>query len=132
MKSDPAALPAPLVDARNRFAEWRSTRARQTARTPPALWKAAARCAARFGIYRTARALGIDYVCLKRRVAPAAKPPQTAPSTFVELLPSVRSLPPECVVELESRAGTKLRIELRGSAIPDLVELALRFGREEP
>jgi hypothetical protein len=133
VSTDPSTLPVPLAKARNQFAEWRATRARQTERTPPALWKAAARCAARFGIYRTARALGVDYVCLKKRVTPATKRPRApAPSRFVELLPPVLAPQPECVVELESRAGAKLRLELRGSAIPDLVELARRLGREEP
>ena len=64
-------------------------------------------------------------------MAPDAKPARTAASPFVELVPSVRSSFPECVVELESRAGAKLRIELRGSAIPDLIDLARRFAREE-
>jgi hypothetical protein len=131
MTTDPSALPASLARARSRFAQWRSSRARQTERIPAALWKAAARCAARFGVHPTARALGLDYAALKRQMTSAAIPARTAASSFVELLPSVRSSQPECVVELESKAGTKLRIELRGSAIPDLVELARRFGREE-
>ena len=40
-------LPARLANARGRFAEWRSKRACRTERIPPALWKVAARCAAR-------------------------------------------------------------------------------------
>lgn len=131
MSSDSPVLPVALADARSRFAEWRSTRARRTERIPPALWKAAARCAARFGIHPTARALGLDYAALKRRMPLVARPAQSAASPFVELVPSARSSFPECVVELENRAGTKLRIELRGSAVPDLIDLAHRFTREE-
>lgn len=123
--------PAPLADARKQFSEWRSNRARRTERIPLALWKAAARCAVRFGIHPTARALGLDYAALKRRMPLVAKPARTVDSPFVELVPSVRSSSPECVVELENRAGAKLRIELRGSAIPDLIDLARRFTREE-
>ena len=131
MTSNPPALPAPLAKARSRFADWRSKRVRRTEPIAPALWKAAVRCAVRFGIYRTARALGLDYACLKRRVTPAAKVAQQAPSPFVELLPSVRSSQPECVLEIENRAGAKLRLELRGSAIRDVVELARQFGRQD-
>ncbi len=60
-----------------------------------------------------------------------SKSAQSAASPFVELVPSVRSSSPECVVEIENRAGAKLRIELRGPAIPDLIDLAHRFTREE-
>lgn len=132
MSSQPPDLPPPLSDVRSRFATWRSERRRRTERIPPALWKAAARCAARFGIHRTARALGLDHASLKRRVVPEATPVRAARSRFVELVPSVGPLEPECVLELESRGGAKLRIELRGSAVPDIVELARRFGGEEP
>jgi len=60
-----------------------------------------------------------------------SEPVQSVASPFVELVPSVRSSSPECVVEIENRAGGKLRIELRGAAIPDLIDLARRFTREE-
>jgi hypothetical protein len=129
--SDPNTLPVLLVGARNKFTEWRSKRASRTERIPPALWKAATRCAERFGIHPTARALGLDYAAIKRRMPLVAKPPQSEASPFVELVPSVRSSFPECVVELENRTGGKLRIELRGSAIPDLIDLARRFARDE-
>ena len=131
ISSDPNPLPALLAGTRSKFAEWRSKRARRTERIPPALWKAAARCAARFGIHPTVRALGLDYAALKRQVAPVAKSARTVASPFVELVPSVRSSSPECVVELENRAGSKIRIELRGAAIPDLIDLARRFTRDE-
>ena len=129
--SDPNTLPVLLVGARSKFTEWRSKRASRTERIPPALWKTATRCAERFGIHPTARALGLDYASLKRRMPLVAKPAQSAASPFVELVPSVRSSSPECVVELENRAGAKLRIELRGGAIPDLIDLARRFTRDE-
>ena len=129
--SDPNPLPTLLAGARSKFTEWRSKRASRTERIPPALWKAATRCAGRFGIHPTARALGLDYAALKRRMAPVAKPARTVASPFVELVPSVRSSSPECVVELENRAGAKLRIEFRGAAIPALIALARRFAREE-
>ena len=125
MSSDPVALPAPLADAQTRFAEWRSRRVRRTERIPAVLWRAAARCAARFGVHPTARALGLDSGALKRQMAPTPDAP------FVELIPSLGASPPECILELENSAGAKLRIELRGPAVPDIIELAHRFGRDE-
>lgn len=57
-------LPAPLERVRGRFERWR----RAEARIPKALWGAAVKAAGRYGIHRTARALGVDYYTLKRRV----------------------------------------------------------------
>jgi hypothetical protein len=129
--SEPTPFPPLLADARSQFAEWRSSRLRSTERIPPALWKAAARCAARFGIHPTARALGLDYAALKRHMPTVAKPTPAVASPFVEFVPSALSAAPECVVELENRSGSKLRIELRGGAVPDIIDLARRFAREE-
>jgi len=82
-------------------------------------------------VYQTVCALGLDYKCLKRRVKEAASRAQaSSPAAFVELVAPGRFGSPECVVELENRAGAKLRIELRGSAVPDLVDLARRFGAQ--
>jgi hypothetical protein len=54
------------------------------------------------------------------------------PPAFVELVSPRRDSQPECVLELENCKGAKLRLEVRGSAIPDVVELVRRFGRDEP
>ena len=131
MKLDDSSLPALLAAARHRFGEWRSTRT-QPCRIPPALWRVAVRCAAKYGVYRTVRALGLDYKCLKGRLEAARGAPVVARSAarFVELALPARSGPPECTVEIENRQGAKLRLELRGSAVPDLVALARRFAAE--
>jgi len=77
-------------------------------------------------------------MAVKRRVKAAAAPsvavpaPAKTPPAFVELVSPRRDGHPECVLELENRMGAKLRLELRGSAIPHLVELVRRFGRDEP
>lgn len=123
--------PAPLAAVRRRFEHWRSTR-RQPCRIPPPLWKAAVRCATKYGIHRVVCALGLDYNSLKRRVmatAGAAATPSHPPA-FVELVPPGRNGPAECIVEVERPGGARLRIELRGSGIPDLAELARRFSVE--
>src|SRR5262245_26864805 len=115
-------LPASLAGARRRFQRWRQTGSRPH-RIPASLWKAAVRCAAQHGLYQTARALGLDYNSLKKRVVASAETPATStlPSPFVELFTPARGGPPaECILEIERPEGTKLRVELRGSAIPDL------------
>jgi hypothetical protein len=131
MKSDDARLPVPLAAARRRFEHWRSTRS-EPCRIPSLLWKAAVRCAAKYGVSRTVCALGLDYNSLKKRVMAAAGAPvaPSRPPAFVELVAPGRNGPAECVVEVERPGGAKLRVELRGSGIPDLAELARRFAAE--
>lgn len=131
MTPNSPALPRRLEVARHRFEAWRSTRQVKD-RIPEVLWRRAAICASAYGVYRTARALGLDYQCLKRRVeaihVPAAGA-QKAPA-FIEL-PSVQAHGrAECIVELESPRGTKIRLELWGRAVPDVVELARRLDAE--
>jgi hypothetical protein len=86
--------------------------------------------AAECGVPRTAQALRVNYVVLKRRVD-AGRPAQDRHSTkpvrpaFIELLPSQLTAAPECVLELEDSRGAKLRIQLR--SVPDIATLARRF-----
>ena len=68
----PDELPRRLEEARGRFEEWRKTRSRMGP-IPEELWTEAASCAAEYGAYRTASALGLDSGKLKRRVNPARK-----------------------------------------------------------
>lgn len=125
-------LPARLAAARRRFDDWRATR-RRPCPIPPGLWKAAVRCAAKHGVYRTVRALGLDYNSLKRRVeaAAGAPPVPSSPQGFVELVrPASPRGPGECTLEVERPGGAKLRVELRGAVLPDLADLARRFAAE--
>ena len=128
---DDSRLPTPLAAARWRFEHWRSTRT-APCRIPPALWKAAVRCAVRFGVYRTASALRLDYNSLKRRLTAStnAEVASSSPPAFVEIHAPPRNGLAECIVEVERPGGAKLRVELRGSGIPDLAELARRFAAE--
>jgi hypothetical protein len=131
MTPEQLALPVRLAAAQRRFFVWRSKRGDKIERIPPALWAAAVGCAEQYGVNRTARSLGLDYACLKRRMHAGSPVGTTASSSaFVEFIAPGASAP-ECVLEVESRAGAKLRIELRGSAVPDVVDLARRFSRED-
>ena len=76
-------VPASLSRLGQRFAAWRKTRAAGQ-RIPEALWNSAVRMANQYGLNRTARVLGLDYYCLKKRVNRAGGP---SASTFVALGP---------------------------------------------
>jgi len=78
------------------------------------------------GVNRTAKALSLDYYSLKerldRQVGSSASKAGTAPEgPFVEVTPSMLAYPQECVIELESASGSKMRISVKGGDAVDLV-----------
>jgi hypothetical protein len=111
-----------LEDARCRIARWRETRAYRGAPMPAALWVAAIALARQHGLSTTARTLCIDYGSLKKRLdtAEAGRVPSPA---FVEL-PAARptGLGP-CVIDLEAPRGRRMRLEVSGVTVADLVTL---------
>ena len=149
-------LPARLEVVRQRFERWRRTR-RPRSRIPDPLWAAAVKLVGRYGVHRTARALRVDYYSLKKRVSatPAARhsrpTPTNAPrrcpvgaravsgslsdegaTTFVELPSPAQTVCGECVVEWESVAGAKMRVQLKGVTMPDLTALSRSFWDRGP
>jgi hypothetical protein len=89
---------------------------------PAALWTAAIALARQHGLYTTARTLHVDYGALKKR-RDAADAGRVASPTFVEL-PAARptGLGP-CVIDLEAPRGGRMRIEVTGVTVADLVTL---------
>lgn len=124
---------ADLVQGAARFADWR--RGREVgARIPAALWELAVKLAERHGVSRAAQALRVGYYSLQERVetrhsasvTAAAVEPVKSP-TFVELSAAAWGAAGECSIEIEKPCGTKLRVQLRGSPLPDLVALGRQF-----
>jgi len=135
-----------------RLEQWRNSHALRR-RLPEELWTAAVGVAGQEGIYRTARALRLDYANLKRRIeatdtkktiAPstsgqdharvkrrrkvaAAVKRGTAPAEFVELVAG--SIGADCVIEVEGQGG-RMRIQMKLTA-PEVVSL-VREWREGP
>src|SRR5437867_6113345 len=111
---------SPLINpsierVRQRLEEWRKTH-RPRSRIPERLWDAAVRLAANHGLNKAARALHLDYYNLKKRLDATVGPASQEPvPSFVELVPASPSAGPECLVELESRSGRKLRIHFKGT-----------------
>ena len=116
-----------LSDVRSQFERWRRSRKRGT-RIPEALWCAAAKAGQEHGVSKTAQALGLDYYALKKRVESAVKErPVVAPPSeikFLEIPLGAPSARPECVLEFEDGEGTRLRVELQGSALAQLESVA--------
>jgi hypothetical protein len=107
-----------------RLAEWRKTR-RGRGRIPESLWAKAAELALEHGVYKTAKALGLDYPSLKKRVKP---PATTTAATFVELISPLSGTIAECTVEVESTRGAKMRVEMRNVAPLGLAAIIRDFA----
>ena len=112
---------------RERFAEWRRTRAKK-ARIPEELWDAAMAVARRDGVNRTAQALHLDGGKLMRRMVAAGSGPEAKPkdppTAFIELVSSPPEMRIECVVEAERPGGGTVRIELKSVTMREVGELS--------
>lgn len=119
-----------LEDTRHRIARWRARCPYRGAAMPVALWAAAVTLARRHGLYTTARTLHVDYGSLKKRLDAAGAGRAPSPA-FIEL-PAARptGLGP-CVIDLAGRRGRRLRIEVAGVTVADLVTLTqIAWGRD--
>jgi hypothetical protein len=108
-----------LERIRKRLDAWRKSKKPRT-RIPETLWAAAVEEAARCGVNRVAKALGLDYYSLKKRLDASGDPTPV----FMELLPAAAGSVSGFSIELESRDGTKMRIQIKGTETPDVVALS--------
>ena len=87
-----------------------------------ALWAAAVALARQHGLSTTARTLGVDYGSLKKRLDAAGTDRVPSPA-FVELPAGRPSGLGPCVIDLEAPQGGRMRIEVTGVTVADLVTL---------
>ncbi|NOZ79356.1 MAG: hypothetical protein GXP48_09330 [Acidobacteria bacterium] len=128
MRDVPQAPPSdPLEEARQEFKRWRKRRPHSRSRIPEDLWSLAVQAARTHGLYRTSRALALDYTRLKDRLAQAvdaeSRPVAKPGEGFVELAVPSLGLASRCLVELSAPSGATMRIELSGPAVPALAAL---------
>jgi hypothetical protein len=119
---------------RQRLDDWRGSHKRGVA-FPPALWSAAGRVAQRHGVFRTARALGLEYNKLKgmsgviTRVSGKTKARSTAkPMKFIELSGAMPVSASGCRVSLQNANGQRLQLEMAPSAATEMVLQLCRSG----
>src|SRR4030042_1025648 len=123
---------AKLERARRRLESWRKTR-RSRSRIPEHFWVSFVKLVREYGLHKTARTLGLDYACLKKRFESSESAtgsglggPEPTPA-FIELIPSSPAPCSECIVELEHPRGAKMRIHLKTGTPPDLAALSTSF-----
>lgn len=112
-----------------RLDAWRKAH-RPRSRIPGRLWNSAVRVAGQCGLNRTAKALNLDYYDLKKRLD-AGKIRRGPVPSFIELSPAVSGPTPECIIELETRNGAKMRVHIKGMGVPDLNTLSNTFWRSK-
>ena len=136
-------LSAWMERLRRRFERWRQTRDGRS-RIPETLWALAVKAVGKYGLNPTARALGLDYYSLKKRVeaetsrggSDRQEGTKTAAGKirrgeFIELAPVAPAGLPACIVELEHPGGAKMRVHLMGMQAPDLTALSRSFWSME-
>ena len=103
--------------------QFRSTQSQRT-KLPESLWQAAVELARQYGVYSVAHPLRLDYTRLKKRLGgdPRLGRKATQPA-FVELIAPNRAQIEECVIELESSGGSKMRIQWKTTVPPDWTNL---------
>jgi len=119
---------------RQRLDDWRGSHNRGVA-FPPALWSAAGRVARRHGVFRTARALGLEYNKLKGMSGVIARVPgktrassMPKPVKFIELSGGLPASPSGCRLSLQNANGQRLQLEMAPSAATEMVLQLCRSG----
>lgn len=113
---------------RERLEAWRKSR-KPRSRIPERLWDAAAELARSYGVHKVARALHLDYYNLRDRrdgIVRSETGADKRPASFIEVTGRATQ-PAECVIELESAKGAKMRIHLKGESVPEAATLCAEF-----
>lgn len=109
------SIPEPIAQLGQQLERWRSENRPRT-RLPKPFWSAAVELARQYGIYRTAHALRLDYMGLKKRLLGSGAPQrkrrqELARPAFLELIGTQAEKAEGWVVEFESSQGGKMRIQ---------------------
>ena len=122
-KSTP--IPEPIAQLQRQLDQFRSTQPGRK-KLPESLWQAAVELAREHGVYSVAHPLRLDYMRLKKQLGgpPTRRQKKATKATFVELIPTGRAQFEECVIELESSGGNKMRIQWKTTAPPDWTKAA--------
>ena len=124
------SIPEPIAQLQRQLDQFRSAQPHR-AKIPEGMWQAAVELARQHGLYAVAHPLRLDYVGLKRRLEGATKVEKKkkgASPRFVELI-AAHPAAAECLIEFESKSGSKMQIQWKGSGAPDWSSL-LRAWRE--
>jgi hypothetical protein len=121
-------VPSDIQEVSRHIEEWRSSRPHRM-RMPEPLWTLAVNLARQYSVAQVSRFLRLDYYSLKQRLE-ALDPNRDAPEkspTFIELRTVAATPASECTIDLEHPQGRRMRIQVKGAALPDLEALTRTF-----
>jgi hypothetical protein len=118
------SIAEPIAQLQGELEEYRRMQPRR-AKLPESIWEAAAELARAHGVHAVAQALRLDYMGLKRRLGGevARRGPNKSKPVFVELIAPPPAKCGECLIELESTSGDKMRIHWPVRVAPDWTAL---------
>ena len=119
-----------LEKAQNQFVDWRKTR-KKRGPIPEELWDVAISLSEFYTVYQISKDLRLNYTALKDRVEGQHMMPSEEPNraAFIELPPMASG---EISLELENKAGGKMKIHVKGHTDINLVSLTQIFWSQQP
>jgi hypothetical protein len=122
-RNNSATIPDAIAQLQRQLDQFRSTQQQRT-KLPESLWQAAVDLARQHGVYAVAHPLRLDYTRLKKRLGGLPSSRRRGSKTaFVELIAPHPMTLGECVIEIESLRGAKMRIQWKAAAPPDWEKL---------
>ena len=130
MTNKKANLKLSLEKAQSQFVDWRKTR-KKRAPIPEELWDVATSLSESYTVYQISKDLHLNYTALKDRVEAQHMMPSEEPNraAFIELPPMASG---EISLELENKAGGKMKIHVKGHTDINLVSLTQTFWSQQP
>ena len=134
MTSQKSSRKPSLKKVQGQFSNWRNTR-KSRGPIPEALWDAAISLAGSYSVHQISKGLRLNHTAVKDRVEISRniiieEAPQT---TFVELHPLNQPMSiEEFRLDLENKAGAKMKIHVKGHTDINLVLLTQTFWSQQP
>src|SRR5437667_11332687 len=116
MPQQQTAIPADLLELRQRLEQWRSEQPKRS-RLPESIWTAAVEMAQRHGLHRTTKALRLDYTVMMKRMPAAAQSAGPAPPRCLVMMAPVAVERATRVVAWDSSRGATRSAE--GGVTPE-------------
>ena len=123
-----------LKKVQAKFESWRKTR-KSCGPIPESLWDAAISLAGSYSVHQISKGLRLNHTAVKDRVEISRNiiPEEAPQTTFVELPPlNQPMLVEEFSLDLENKAGAKMKIHVKGHTDIDLLALTQTFWRQRP
>ncbi|MCP3924171.1 MAG: hypothetical protein GY714_16450 [Desulfobacterales bacterium] len=128
MEESKSVISADLEAVRYQFEIWRANKKSRREAIPEELWEAAKELANKYSINEVSKCLRLNYTDLKKRMlgddyqTVSKKPP-----SFIELPSEKLFTQSECIIEMEDKSGSRMKMCFRGETNFDLLELGKSF-----